>query len=445
MANYAVFVSGGWDTTYNYPRYANNLREMYRTLRGVYRYPRQNIFVLYADGQRLDLEGDGSNDITGPATVARLNSLFRVDLRARITSNDFLFVFTTNHGGYDAPSRVGLYLWNDYIQDRDFAALVNILPFRNLAVCMGQCHSGGLIDDLAGPNRVIATSCRDVEVAWSCDTEGDYSEFIYHWTAAVRGRTPSGQTVDADADNDGRVSLQEAFAYAQAMDSRSETPQYYEGTPGLGRRITLFGDVQAIGKRISLPDIWSAGVQLAWAQVYIATDMQPGSADLSGYIRNNLTYGRSHARAAAIFVNPEAGFDLAITILNTQGVNQRLADAVGAHLFRLGGQLRDLTAAVAGQTGRVRLPDVYSAGVNLAWAQVYTQHQINTGAVREYLNGARAHLRNANIFRDYDRPIDKALQLLNTTGMSGQTAKAIEEALGLGWQLHGLVCTADIP
>jgi hypothetical protein len=172
--------------------------------------------------------------------------------------------------------------------------------------------------------------------------------------------------------------------------------------------------------------------------------MQPGSADLSGYIRNNLTYGRDHARAAGIFVTPEAGFDLAIAILNTEGVHERLANAVEAQLFGLAGQLRDLTAIVAGHTGRVRLPDVYSAGVNLAWAQVYTQHQIDAGAIRNYLNGARAHLRNANIFRDYDRPIDKALQLLTTTGMSQQTAKAIEDALGLGWQLHGLVCTADI-
>ncbi len=35
---------------------------------------------------------------------------------------------------------------------------------------------------------------------------------------------------------------------------------------------------------------------------------------------------------------------------------------------------------------RARLPDVYAAGVNLAWAQVYTK--INVAAVRKYLANA---------------------------------------------------------
>ncbi|MGE0613678.1 MAG: hypothetical protein AB7O70_15155 [Hyphomicrobiales bacterium] len=337
-----------------------------------------------------------------------------------------------------------MWLWKEAIEDRQFATLVNIPPFRNLAVCMGQCHSGGFIDNLAGPNRVIATACRQDQLSFDCDTEGPFDEFLYHWTAAVRGRTPGGQGVDADTNNDGNVSLREAFAYAAGQDSQPETPQYYEGTPGLGSGLTLFGSEAATGKRISLPDLWSTGVQLGWAHVYIASDMQPGSADLSGYIRSFLAVGRGHAIAAGIFVNPAPSFDQALAILNAEGVNQRLADAVPAILFGLGGQLRDLTGTVAGHAGSVRLSDVYSAGVNLAWAQVYVQHKIHVGAVRKYLDGARAHLRNANIFTGYDAYIDTARRLLDTTGLSDQTARAIEAALGLGRQLHGLVCTVEV-
>jgi hypothetical protein len=168
-----------------------------------------------------------------------------------MTSEDLLFIFTTNHGRLvdAATQQAGLWFWNwngglAWMHDREFARLINdFLKFKYLIVCMGQCYAGGFIDDLAGNNRVIVTACRHDEPSWACDTEGDYDEFLYHWTAAVRGRTPDGMVVNADTNGDRRVSLREAFLYAENHDSRPETPQYYESQPGFGSRLTLAGPI----------------------------------------------------------------------------------------------------------------------------------------------------------------------------------------------------------
>ena len=44
-----------------------------------------------------------------------------------------------------------------------------------------------------------------------------------------------GQAVDADADDDGKVSIVEAFNYARSMNSRPETPWYEDSGDGIPR------------------------------------------------------------------------------------------------------------------------------------------------------------------------------------------------------------------
>ncbi|MEA2115061.1 MAG: C13 family peptidase, partial [Thermodesulfobacteriota bacterium] len=248
MKKIAVLLSGGVNSGSNYSRYINDLREMYRALVDKYGYSKSNIFVLYADGSANDLDGDGNNDIHSGCSLTELNTLFQTTLPAKINNNDFLFVFSTNHGGLTdaSTSRAKLWLWGGSIEDSAFASLVNGLSFKYLAVCMEQCYAGGFINDLAGNNRVIATACQHDEVSWACDSEGNYDEFCYYWTAAVRGKKPGGQAVSADMDGDGFLSLHDAFEYAKANDSRNEHPQYYESPAGLGSRLGLSGSKQVV-------------------------------------------------------------------------------------------------------------------------------------------------------------------------------------------------------
>jgi hypothetical protein len=256
MRKFAILFSGGVMPSANYPRYLNDLREIYRTLVQQYGYAKGDIFTFYADGSPRDLDGDGGNEIYADGRGGEFVALCQDHIHKLpklMTDEDLLFIFTTNHGHLvDAATRqAGLWFWQwdvgnpAWMHAREFARLINdFLKFKYLIACMGQCYSGGFIDDLAGDNRVIMTACRHDEPSWACDTEGDYDEFLYHWTAAVRGRTPEGPAVNADTDGDGRVSLREAFLYAAGRDSRPETPQYYESPAGLGSRLTLSGPLR---------------------------------------------------------------------------------------------------------------------------------------------------------------------------------------------------------
>jgi Divergent InlB B-repeat domain len=103
---------------------------------------------------------------------------------------------------------------------------------------MEQCFSGGMMDDILaaatqmGTSVCVMTAARFDEFSWGADTEGDYDEYVFHWTSAVFGRDPSGAPINADTNGDGTVTMREAHQYAQARDSASEHPQIGESMSG---------------------------------------------------------------------------------------------------------------------------------------------------------------------------------------------------------------------
>ena len=95
-----------------------------------------------------------------------------------------------------------------------------------------QCFSGGMIYDLRGPNRVICTACRETELSYG--GAGGYDEFVQLWASAMIGlHQVTGNPVDADENNDGKVSVYEAFRWASTNDAQPETPQYEDSGEGL--------------------------------------------------------------------------------------------------------------------------------------------------------------------------------------------------------------------
>ena len=192
----------------------------------------------YYDSSPLDLDGDGTNDIQYAATRTNISRVFNI-LASRLTPSDHLFIYTTDHGGREFGMDVYMNLWNnEIIRDDEFAREVNKVNAGKVNICMEQCHSGGFIDNLAANNRVIATACRYDEVSYAMSNLL-YDEFVYHWTAAVTKRTPSGSSVNADRNGDGKISMEEAFQYAQANNSKSEHPQYSSTPTTLGQQLYL--------------------------------------------------------------------------------------------------------------------------------------------------------------------------------------------------------------
>ncbi len=260
--DYAVIINGGGRKEINWVRYWNHCSALYSALINVYGYSDDHIYVLVSDGTNpandrrhhdgsydsspLDLDGDGDNDIQFSATRANITHVFNT-LQNILTSDDNLFIYTTDHGAQESGQDVTLGLWNETMRDDEFAVEVNKVNAGRINICMVQCHSGGFIDDLQGSNRVIATSCKYDEGASAMPPDYLYSEFTYHWISAIAGETPYGDAVDADSNNDGFVSMAEAFSYAKNHDTRpDETPQYNSMPSSFGNYMALNGQIPYI-------------------------------------------------------------------------------------------------------------------------------------------------------------------------------------------------------
>lgn len=223
---YAVLYSGGIRSFYAHYRYWNDLVWMYWTLL-IFGYDSDNIFVIYKDG----VPENSEMPVHFPATSASMDEVF-ANLSIEMGRADSLFFYTTNHGSED-----GIYEWDPTEYDPD---LINQLSHtqvkgwldsiicHHMIVVMEQCVSGKFIPHLSAPNRVVMTACNDDESSWSCDDEGEWDEFVYHFISAILQFQINGDgtPVWADINNDGQVSMAEAFGYAATMDSRDETPLY---------------------------------------------------------------------------------------------------------------------------------------------------------------------------------------------------------------------------
>jgi len=230
---YAVLYSGGIRSFYAYYRYWNDLVWMYWTLL-IFGYDSDNIFVVYKDG----LPENSEMPVHFPATSAAMDELF-ANLSAEMGSADSLFFYTSNHGSED-----GLYEWDPTEFDPDLinqlthtqiADWLDSITCHHMMIIMGQCYSGAYLPYLSAPNRIIMTASDDDESSWSCDDEGEWDEFLFHFISALLQFQINGDGVPvwADITNNGRVSLAEAFGYAATMDSRDETPLYDDNGDGI--------------------------------------------------------------------------------------------------------------------------------------------------------------------------------------------------------------------
>lgn len=246
---YAIILSGGINRMSNYERYWNDCSFIYQTLVNKYGVPKENIFPLMSDGdnpnedmrlttggyasQSLDLDNDGVNEIKLAATKSNIQTTLNT-LKNKLQKDDHLFLYVIDHGGStDNVSNSYICLWN-YENLYDYELAEMLTPFTeklvNVNVVLGQCYSGGFNDDLTKIGCVVASACMGNESSWAC-SDIPYDEFVYHWTCAVNGATHQKVSVNADVDNNGRVTMAEAFDYAKANDRETEEHPQYVSTP----------------------------------------------------------------------------------------------------------------------------------------------------------------------------------------------------------------------
>ncbi|MFW9992554.1 MAG: C13 family peptidase [Candidatus Odinarchaeota archaeon] len=227
---YAVLVSGGINPEKAYMRYWNDITAMYFILTWLYHYEPENIYVVYKDG----VAENGFAPVHGSATHAKLQEVF-TELEGKMTGRDDLFIYTTNHGGSS-----GLSLWGPSdpyaLTPNELNNMLNGIAYNKMIIVMEQCKSGVFIAPLSAANRIIMTAASTSQSSYGCDTEGAWDEFVYHFMCAVAETKINGDAgeVNSDTNEDGKVSMYEAFMYASAQDSRPETPYYDDNADGNG-------------------------------------------------------------------------------------------------------------------------------------------------------------------------------------------------------------------
>jgi hypothetical protein len=262
--NYAVLISAGQttaDDAYVNSEYWYDMLLTYKTLidEG---YGHDDIYVLYGFGQdyvssRPCYQNPYPDPITDYSNSrANIISVF-ANLDNIMTDDDFLFVWWMGHGGQSGPNQVVFWIenYNDYVYDYQFASYVNqIQNYDRRAFSFMTCNSGGILDDLDGPDSIVMTSSTLYESSasdWLCDTV--HAEFNYFEAAAFHWTTPCGLcgAVNADTTQDQRICFNEAFQYALARVAYS-TPQMSD-VGGLCNSTFLFsgcpGDLNGDGIR----------------------------------------------------------------------------------------------------------------------------------------------------------------------------------------------------
>lgn len=268
---YAVILSGGISPHSNHHRYWNDCSFIYQTLVKRYGIPSSHIKVIMSDGtdpgedlslgggeyvsSPSDLDGDGIGDINCAATFENVKSVFQ-NLNDTLSKDDHLFVYVIDHGErYDDDTGSLIYLWNnEFLTDVALSSWLYPIVRKSVFVnvILGQCYSGGFIDDLEMVGCVVVSACGADESSYARpaeddETRFDYDEFVYQWTSAINGMNPYGYIVLADADNNGKVSMLEAFNYAKTYDSYSngsnqiltETPQYVSSPISIGEDLAF--------------------------------------------------------------------------------------------------------------------------------------------------------------------------------------------------------------
>lgn len=249
-------------------------------------YSNENVFVLFAGGQdftkpnmwsRYTAATHGLDHITDfSASINNVTEVFGGLANGsggfpQVTEDDFLFVWTFDHGG-PGPGQTGpvyLCLRGGNMWDYEFAALTDQIPAYKKVFWMQQCRSGGFYDDLEEMNTVFNSACQPIEYARPADNidisgnsveeweqvNGEYyrhGEFNFHTYSAAVGESPAfvnnynGQPYsEADQNNDNYISVIESYIWEETHESIDVGGSYAGEEP-------LYSDLGNIGGNTSL-------------------------------------------------------------------------------------------------------------------------------------------------------------------------------------------------
>jgi hypothetical protein len=155
------------------------------------------------------------------ATAEEVRRAFQ-SLRASVGPESTVFVFLIGHGTYDGRQAKFSLVGPDMAAN-EYAELLGGLNAKRVVVFNMASASGEFIKPLSARGRVVVTATRSGQ-------EQNATRFPEHFIAALSAR-------DADADQNGRVSVLEAFDYASRL-----TAEQYKRAGRLATEHALLDD-----------------------------------------------------------------------------------------------------------------------------------------------------------------------------------------------------------
>jgi hypothetical protein len=245
--DYAIIISNGSVDERIKNSILNSCELMYNALKKVYNYSDDNIYTLIGNGNNY-----GSVNVDYPATLEYISTVFS-SLSTKITSNDRLFIYCMDHGDLLASNQSYMVINNGVLNDYVLASEVKKITSSSITIVLGQCFGGSFIDNLSSPNRIIITASGPSQESFPTE-DCLYSEFTYHFVSALVGHLPNLTKVNADTNNDGFVSIREAFYYANDYDLRKEASQYNSRPAELGYTTTLNSNSATLKSDLAIPE-----------------------------------------------------------------------------------------------------------------------------------------------------------------------------------------------
>ena len=210
-SKYAVVINGASGE----PAYAKQFQQWTSSLRAAL----LGRFGFAADHVKV-LTEKPSDASEAPATAEEVKKLF-TSLRTEVNADSLLFVFLIGHGSFDKEAKFNL-VGRD-LSAGEYNTLLAALPTQRIVIFNMASASGEFIKPLAGKGRVIVTATRSGQ-------ENNATRFMEYFLAALKA-------TDADADQDGHISVLEAFNYANRL-----TAEFYTRAGRLATEHALLED-----------------------------------------------------------------------------------------------------------------------------------------------------------------------------------------------------------
>ena len=123
-------------------------------------------------------------------------------LKSQLDANNILFLFLIGHGSFDGKESKFNLVGPD-LSASDYNALLSSLPTRRVVVFNMASASGEFVKSLSAKGRIVITATKSGQ-------ETNATRFAGFFIAALNA-------TDADTDQDGHISVLEAFVYANRL------------------------------------------------------------------------------------------------------------------------------------------------------------------------------------------------------------------------------------